>query len=272
MAVAANSNTVNLWGDEICLKYLLEASLPLENVKEEHIENNGHLFEGNFVTGHIFFKAYMGWGRCCPFYLPRLDRYSAALKITVSDAKINRIPIQDAKYSQLCRKFKGGRHAGIFPPNSDNRTKGAPLAAAIANNDFGIVNGNVRGSLSLANAPRDQNSLSSQVERIEKKASAYSYQPSLPKGIISHVLCGRVHGLRSRVHSLLRDQVIYLALAGVGFFALAGLGAGVVDCDRYRLAHNDRDRRVVRIGWFGLLAGLPLGVLCLLLGLPYSAC
>ncbi|MTJ05304.1 MAG: hypothetical protein FH759_11520 [Sediminimonas qiaohouensis] len=80
--------------------------------------------------------------------------------------------------------------------------------------------------------------------------------------IVPHVAGGRLDRLCGGVHSLLGGKVFYLPLAGFFFLALTGLGLGFI------FDYVNRDRARKQVGWIILSTCLPLGVACLLLGLP----
>ncbi len=117
------------------------------------------------------------------------------------------------------------------------------------------------------------NLLSGYPEGCQQKNRPYPHKRSLNADIISlpsheiglfssdirHSLSGKIHFLRSRIHSLLGDKIVFIVLVGFGFAALAGIGLGML------LDDFNTDRRV---GWLLLLSGLPLFALCFLLGLP----
>jgi hypothetical protein len=105
-------------------------------------------------------------------------------------------------------------------------------------------------------------SLPRQMERCQQEYSAYPDEPSLYPSVIPHVLRCIIHVLRGFVHALLGSKVIYLALAGLGFAAIAGVGCGLI------LDNFNRERKRVRLGWLLLLICLPLFVANLLLSLP----
>ena len=94
---------------------------------------------------------------------------------------------------------------------------------------------NVRPNLALTDVAGDINgilrglvSLASEIEGDEQQSGADAHSPSLIKRILRHPLSGFIDRLRSGVHALLGDKVVYLPLCGFGFAALAGLGGGLV--------------------------------------------
>jgi len=104
--------------------------------------------------------------------------------------------------------------------------------------------------------------LPSQKERHDQKGSTQRNKENRPPGVVSHPLSGVVHGLRSRVHALLGNQVFFLALGGFFFAALTGLGGGLI------LDNFNTNRRIKILGWTLLCLCLPLSGLGLFLGLP----
>jgi hypothetical protein len=117
---------------------------------------------------------------------------------------------------------------------------------------FGDFDGSKRRFVALPSEPQGT----------KQKHSANPDSPRLQLGVVRHSLSGVIHGLRSRVHALLGDKVIYLALTGFGFAALAGIGLGLI------LDNFNRERKRIRLGWLLLLTYFHLFVVSFLLGLP----
>lgn len=146
-----------------------------------------------------------------------------------------------------------GSHRAPVPPNLSIMNVG--VGASLISADFaGYVH---RG---LGRAVGHQR----ETQSYKEERGANANQPSLNVSIVTHFLCGIVHGPRSFVHSLLGDKVINLVLAGFGFAALAGFGGGLI------LDDFNRERNRIRLGWLFLLTCLPILVASVLLGLPQA--
>ncbi len=96
----------------------------------------------------------------------------------------------------------------------------------------------------------------------KEQASTQKDQDCGVQRIVPHLSRGGFNRLCGGVHALLGDKVFYLPLAGFFFSALAGFG-GFLAFDNF---NGQRYRQ--RLGFILLFAGLGVGFLCLLLGLP----
>jgi hypothetical protein len=84
---------------------------------------------------------------------------------------------------------------------------------------------------------------------------------ALPR-VCRHPLGSVINFACFHIHSLLGDKIVYLPLFGFGFSALAGIGGGLV------LDNVNRQRNRKHLGRWLLCCSIPLGVFCLLFGLP----
>ena len=121
-----------------------------------------------------------------------------------------------------------------------------------------IVQKKISSKLFLANftshlhgLASSQIGLQSKEQRDDKQGRARTDKPRLNVRIL-------LHRLRSSVHALLGDKIVFLVLAGFGFAALAGLGGGFI------LDHYNRKRR--KLGWVLLLISAPTGFFFVYLG------
>lgn len=194
--------------------------------------------------------------------------YNGGCSIRVS--KIARhYPIKNPK---ACPRIasSGGSHSTIFPFNAKVMADNifARLVVDMLPHYFGIRN-DIRSYLPLADISchidgplSGQISLAGKVEGDDQQGSADSDESGRDKRVQSHTLGGFIYRLRSSVHALLGDKIVFLVLAGFGFAALAGLGGGFI------LDNVNQERNRKRLGWLLLCCGFPLFALSFLLGLP----
>jgi hypothetical protein len=139
----------------------------------------------------------------------------------------------------------GGSLARVVYPNNSPNDSVAP--------HFNIsgTNANIRPHLPLADIARIQYRPAGEVQSSDQGNGAGEDQPSL-------ILREIGHSLRGFIHSLLGDEVIYLAMLGTLFAVPAGIGGGFI------LDHYNRKRR--KFGWVLLLICAPAGFLLVYLG------
>lgn len=166
--------------------------------------------------------------------------------------------VQAAEYPNV----SGWRRARVDKLRSD-------LCGIAIENEVASLSANISSYLPLTYVAGDINSglrsaigLARKAESPNQQAGSYRDKNRGEKRVEGHVLGGLIHRLRSFVHALLGDKIIYLALAGFGFAALSGLSGFIVFDDLNR----ERNRQLIGRG---LLISCPVLVaLCLLLGLP----
>lgn len=118
----------------------------------------------------------------------------------------------------------------------------------VGNSVHGVSTGSVSGGFA------------SQIQSAGQKGRAEDDKNCRPESVLGHPLGGVIHRLCRRVHPLLGGKVGFLAVAGFGLAALAGLGLGLI------LDNFNRERKWKRLGWALLLLCFPLGLLGLLPG------
>lgn len=178
----------------------------------------------------------------------------------------------DPIYANVGAGINGWRRADILDVEADKEL--APNGWRIHRLGSDIpIEAKERAGLLDMDSPLVVHLLSGYPESRQQENRPYPHKPSLNADVfgllshevglfssdICHFLRGKIHFLRSRIHSLLGDEIIFLVLMGFGFAALAGIGLGMI------LDNFNTDRRV---GWLLLISGLPLFVMCFLLGMP----
>ncbi len=164
----------------------------------------------------------------------------------------------------------GGRYSTVFPFNTNVIADDIFARIVVEMSPLHIrISDHIRSYLPLADISGYFNRFLSSAIGLPGEPKSDDQQPSADsdetcrdKRVQSHTLGGFIYRLRSSVHALLGDKIIFLVLAGFGFAVLSGLGLGFI------LDNVNQERNRKRWGWLLLCCGLPLFALCFLLGLP----